>query len=291
MTPSPGTVLASKYRIDRVIGEGGTGIVLGATDLERQEKVAIKVLRTALASDEIRLRFQREARAIASLKSDHVVVVLDVGTLDDGAPYMVLEHLEGGDLAAVLRDEGKLPLEIAVDCMVQVCEALREAHSKGIVHRDLKPANLLFVRRPDGTAHVKVVDFGISKILDHKLVADDGPREVTLASTVLGSPRYMAPEQLRSSKDVDGRADLWSVGAVLFQLVSGRPPFDAETSVLATVKVLTEEPPPLGEIAPGVPGGLEAVVSRCLSKDPARRYQTARELRDALRPFASTRPT
>jgi serine/threonine protein kinase len=284
-----GDVLLKKYRVERLIGEGGTGIVVSATHVQLQQRVAIKFLRRALESDELRTRFDREARATGKIESEHVVLVLDTGTLDDGAPYMVMEHLEGRDLAHVLKEDGPLPVEKAVDCMLQVCEALEQAHAIGIVHRDLKPANLFLVRRDDGDVHVKVVDFGISKILDRKLIADDQPHDVTSSFTVLGSPRYMAPEQVKSSKDVDGRADLWSVGAVLFQLVTGRHAFEAENNVQASLAVLTAEPQSLCALAPHAPRDLEAVVNRCLTKDIAQRFQSAAELAEALRPFASDR--
>jgi eukaryotic-like serine/threonine-protein kinase len=283
---SVGTVLAKKYRVERLIGEGGTGLVVGATHLQLEQKVAIKVLRTALASDEIRLRFEREARAIAQISSEHVVLVLDVGTLDDGSPFMVMEHLEGKDLARMLKESGPLSVEDAVDCMLQVCEALEEAHANGIVHRDLKPANLFVTRRDDGAPHIKVVDFGISKILDSKV---RGGNEVTSAFAVLGSPRYMAPEQVRNSKEVDGRADLWSVGTVLFQLITGKHAFDAESNVAASLKVLTAEPAKLRDYAPKAPPALELVVSRCLEKDVENRWSSAGELARALEPFASDR--
>jgi serine/threonine-protein kinase len=285
-----GDVLLRKYRVERLIGEGGTGIVVAATHLQLEQRVALKFLRRALDSDELRTRFEREARAIGRIESDHVVLVLDAGALDDGAPYMVMEYLDGRDLARVLKEDGPLPVEQAVDCMLQVCEALRKAHAAGIVHRDLKPANLFLTRRVDDDGvHVKVVDFGISKILDRRLTDDGKPHEVTSAFDVLGSPRYMAPEQIRSSRDVDGRADLWSVGAVLFQLVTGRHAFDAEGNVHATVAVLSGEPQRLCALAPHAPRELEAVVARCLEKDVTRRFQSAIELADALRPFASDR--
>jgi serine/threonine-protein kinase len=282
-----GDVLAKKYRLERLVGEGGTGVVVAARHLQLERDVAIKFLRTALASDEIRLRFEREARAIGQIESEHVVLLLDVGTLDDGfSPYMVMEYLEGRDLARMLAEDGPFAVEAAVDCMLQVCEALDGAHAHGIVHRDLKPANLFLTHRDDGSPHVKVVDFGISKIIDPKII-DGGPRDVTSAFTVLGSPRYMAPEQLRDSKDVDGRADLWSLGAVLFQLLTGKHAFDAATNVHASLAVLTREAPPVRSLAPHVPPKLEAVIRRCLTKDRAGRFQTAAELADALRPFAS----
>ncbi len=282
-----GDVLAKKYRLERLVGEGGTGVVVAARHLQLERNVAIKFLRAALASDEIRMRFEREARAIGQIESEHVVLVLDVGALDDGdAPYMVMEYLEGRDLAKILKEDGPLSIEDAVDCMLQVCEALEGAHQQGIVHRDLKPANLFLTRREDGGPHIKVVDFGISKMLDPKMI-DRGPKEMTNAFTVLGSPRYMAPEQLRNSKDVDGRADLWSLGAVLFQLLSGKPAFDAEDNINVSLAVLTKEPQRLRDLAPHVPPALEAVVAKCLQKDRARRYQSAAALAEALAPFAS----
>ena len=282
-----GDVLAKKYRLERLVGEGGTGVVVAARHLQLERVVAIKFLRTALASDEIRTRFEREARAIAKIESEHVVLVLEVGTLDDGlSPYMVMEYLEGRDLARILKEDGPLSVEDAVDCMMQVCEALAGAHAHGIIHRDLKPANLFLTRRDDGGPHLKVVDFGISKILDPKLL-DIGPKEMTSAFTVLGSPRYMAPEQLRNSKDVDGRADLWSLGTVLFQLLTGRYAFHADNNVHASLAVLSEEAPLVRSLAPHVPAELEAVVTKCLTKDRNGRFQTAEELADALRPFAS----
>ncbi len=285
-----GDVLAKKYRLERLVGEGGTGVVVAALHLQLERLVAIKFLRTALASDEIRTRFEREARAIGQIESEHVVLVLDVGALDDFSPYMVMEYLEGRDLAKILKEDGPLTIEDAVDCMLQVCAALEEAHAHGIIHRDLKPANLFLTRREDGGPHIKVVDFGISKILDPKLLqGDSGPKEMTKAFTVLGSPRYMAPEQLRNSKDVDGRADLWSIGAVMFQLVTGKYAFDADNNIHASLAVLTKEAPLLRQLAPHAPPELEAIVNKCLSKDRNGRFQSATELADALRPLASAR--
>lgn len=287
---SAGTVLLKKYRVEKLIGEGGTGVVVAATHVQLERRVAIKFLRQALADDELKTRFDREARAIGRIESDHVVMVLDHGALEDNSPYMVMEHLEGRDLARVLKEDGALPVEQAVDCMLQVCEALAEAHANGIVHRDLKPANLFLTRQDDDHVHIKVVDFGISKILDKKLLENEGkPQEVTSAFTVLGSPRWMAPEQIRNSKDVDHRADLWSVGAVLFQLLTAKHAFEAEGNVQASLAVLTGEPRSLIALAPHVPVDLEKVILKCLTKEVSERYQTANELAEALRPFASDR--
>lgn len=285
-----GDILAKKYRVERLVAEGGTGVVVSAKHLQLDQRVAIKFLRTALASDEVRVRFEREARAISRIQSEHVVLVLDVGTLPDGEPFMVQEYLDGRDLARVLKEDGPLSVEDAVDCVLQICEALSEAHAAGIVHRDLKPANLFLTLREDGGPHVKVVDFGISKILDKGILRDErGSREMTGAFEVLGSPRYMAPEQLRNSKDVDHRADLWSVGAVLFQLVTGQHAFEADSNVHASLVVMTGEPRRLCDLAPHAPKELEAIVARCLTKDVTERWQSAKELATALLPFASDR--
>lgn len=278
-----------KYRVEGLVGEGGTGIVLAATHVQLGQRVALKFLRRALASEDLRTRFSREARAMTLIESDHVVSVLDAGALDDGSPYIVLEHLEGRDLARVLKEDGPLPVEEAVDCVLHVCEALRHAHAAGIVHRDLKPANLLLTRQRDGAVHVKVVDFGISKFLDPNLTGEGNRHDVTAAHDVLGSPRFMAPEQLRSSRDVDGRADLWSVGAVLFQLITGKYAFEGVGNAQATIAVLTRDALRLSSLAPHVPPELDAIVARCLEKDLRRRFQTAEELAMALAPFASSR--
>jgi serine/threonine-protein kinase len=243
-------------------------------------------LRRALDTEELRTRFEREARATAQLSSPHVVRVLDAGAFADGSPYMVMEHLAGRDLARVLREDGRLSVTEAVDCMLQVCEVLREAHGRGVVHRDLKPANLILGRSARGGVDVKVLDFGISKIVASATDADNY-QDVTVPFTMLGSPRYMAPEQVRNSKDVDGRADLWSVGAVRFQLITGEHVFAAVGAVQASVAVLTAEPRDLQDFAPHAPLGLAEVVRRCLTKDVAERWQSAGDLIAALQPFGS----
>lgn len=295
-----GDVLAGAYLVDAILGEGVTGVVVSATHLPSSRKVAIKILRTALASQEIRLRFEREARALARIASDHVVLILEVRELSDGGTFMVMEHLDGRDLARVLREDGPMPASEAVDCMLQVCDALEAAHEASIVHRDLKPANLFMTRLDDGTPHMKVVDFGISKILHReappKAYPDDDDDEeeraraddMTGVGSVLGSPRYMAPEQLKSSRNVDGRADLWSVGCVLYQLLSGRHPFAAPSANESLVRIMYDPPDPLGT-AGGIPAALEGVVLKALAREADERFQTARDLAEALRPFASPR--
>jgi len=204
----PGDVLGGKFRIERVLGEGGMGIVCAATHLQLGQLVALKfMLPQAMAHAENIARFEREARNAVRLKSDHVAKVTDVGRLDDGAPYMVMEYLEGNDLDAVLAERGPLPIPVAVDFVLQACEAVAEAHSLGIVHRDLKPKNLFLATKHGGRSIVKVLDFGIAKQLG---VTED--MSLTRTTQVIGSPNYMSPEQLRASKDVDHRTDIWALG-------------------------------------------------------------------------------
>src|SRR5258706_2580107 len=202
-----GEILAGKYRVERVLGVGGMGVVVAATHIQLEERVAIKFLiKDALASGEAVARFAREARAAVKIKSEHVARVIDVGTLETGAPYMVMEYLEGGDLSQVLQSRGSLPMEEAVEYVLQACEAIAHAHVLGIVHRDLKPANLFLIRRPDGTNAIKVVDFGISKVMPGKGSSSDNA--MTRTRAVMGSPLYMSPEQMTSTRDVDGRTDI-----------------------------------------------------------------------------------
>src|SRR5687768_2291671 len=197
-----GDILVGKYRVERVLGLGGMGVVVAAQHLGLDQRVAIKFLfPEAFSHPEALLRFDREARAAAKIKSEHVARVTDVGTLENGAPYMVMEYLEGEDLAEYLRREGALRVEEAVQLVLQACEAIDEAHKLGIVHRDLKPANLFCIQKADGSRTIKVLDFGISK-LTHSVPATRG-MAMTGASAMMGSPLYMSPEQMRSPRTVD----------------------------------------------------------------------------------------
>jgi serine/threonine-protein kinase len=253
------------------------GVVVCATHLGLDERVAIKFLAEEHAErPEVVDRFLREAWAAAKIKSDYVVRVHDVATLDDGTPYIVMEHLSGEDLASCL-ERGPIPTGWAVDQLLQAAEALAEAHKLGIVHRDLKPGNLFLSRRTDGTARIKVLDFGISK------VKDGGG--ITMTNSVLGSPAYMAPEQIRSPKSVDARSDIWALGAVLFEMVTGVRAFDAETLPQAYIAVIQDEPRSFAEVAPTLPAALEAVIRRCLEKSPDGRFSDLAEMARALVPF------
>jgi len=283
--PSSGQVIAGKFIVEQVLGVGGMGVVVAAKHMQLGQKVAIKFLRKdAVKSQEAVNRFLREARSAVGLQSAHVVRVMDVGVLDDGMPYMVMEHLQGTDLNRVLEQRKTLPQEEAVDYVLQGMEAIAEAHALGIVHRDLKPANLFLTRSPDGSPLVKVLDFGISKAAD---TMGQQEQSLTATSAIMGSPLYMSPEQLRSSKNVDVRTDVWALGVILYELLAGQPPFVAETVTGLCAKIAADPATPLRAVNPGVSMGLEAVIMRCLEKDMARRFSTVADLALALHPLAS----
>jgi len=286
VTPAPGDVLAGKYRVERVLGVGGMGVVVAARHLQLDERVALKfLLPTACVDVEAVARFVREARAAAKIKNEHVARVTDVGQLENGFPYMVMEYLEGQDLASWLGQRGALPIEQAVDFVLQACEALAEAHSLSIVHRDLKPANLFCQQKPDGSVSIKVLDFGISKVLDASVSGSN----MTKTTAFLGSPLYMSPEQLQQSKGVDTRTDIWSLGIILYELVTGRAPFDANAVTELIIKIATEPAPMVRVIRGDAPPALEGVLQRCLQKDRNLRFQTVGELATALVGLASAR--
>jgi serine/threonine-protein kinase len=283
-----GDILAGKYRVERVLGVGGMGVVVAAHHMQLDEKVALKfLLPEALGHPEAVARFAREARAAAKIKSEHVARVSDVGTLPNGSPYMVMEYLEGGDLAGWIRQRGALPVEQAIEFVLQACVAVADAHALGIVHRDLKPANLFCIRRSDGQLTIKVLDFGISKMNDNNGLGGSG--SVTRTSALMGSPLYMSPEQMRSSKDVDAQTDIWALGIILFELITGRPAFIAESVTELAIKVASEPTPALHSLRAEVHPGVEAIVSRCLEKDRRKRFANVAELAVALLPFAPKR--
>jgi len=278
-----GQILAGKFRIERVLGRGGMGIVVAATHLQLDERVALKfLLPEALINPEAVERFAREARAAVKIKSEHVARVSDVGTLESGSPYMVMEYLHGEDLAGWVRRNGAMPMADAIEFLLQACEAIAEAHALGIVHRDLKPANLFVTRRVDGSVCIKVLDFGISKVTVPGAAPEFG---MTKTSTVMGSPLYMSPEQMSSSRDVDLRTDIWALGVILYESLTGRVPFEAETMPQLCGMILQEPPRPIHELRPDLPQGLQHAVLRCLEKNRERRFNNVAELAHALAPF------
>jgi serine/threonine-protein kinase len=278
-----GHVVADRYRIERKLGTGAMGVVYLATQLDLRRKVALKLmLPEARARADADLRFLREAQAAAVLESEHAVQILDTGRLPTGEPYLVMEYLEGEDLAALLARSGRLPIGDACWYVAQACQAIAEAHARGIVHRDLKPSNLFLARRFDGSPRVVVLDFGISKALDPD--AAGAALDLT-GGSFLGSPVYMSPEQVRGSRDVGPQTDVWSLGLVLQELLTGKRVFDAPTLTALSAMIACDAPPSLRALRPETPPELEAIVARCLDKDPARRFPTVAELARALEPF------
>jgi serine/threonine-protein kinase len=281
----PGQILAGKYRADRVIGSGAMGVLVGARHLSLDQTVAIKVMRqVAETNDEARQRFLREAKATAKVKSPHVARIFDVGQLETGELYIAMEFLDGVDLGRLLHEGGALSVVDAVSYIHQGLAGLGDAHDQGIVHRDLKPENLFRTRSRDGAPLIKVLDFGLSKL------EGGGEGSLTKTAAVFGTPLYISPEQLRDSKHVDQRTDVWAMGVILYTLLAGKNPFSADHIARVLIKVARTEPPPLDTVRPDVPAELARVIGWSMSKDPARRLPTARDFALALEPWVA-RPT
>lgn len=279
-----GELLDGKYRVDRVIGVGGMGVVVAASHVQLQSQVAIKfLLPEVISNPQIVERFLREARAAVRIQSEHVARVSDVGTLANGAPYMVMEYLEGQDLADALAKGGPMPVAQTVGYLLQACEAIAEAHALGIVHRDLKPANLFLASRARREPIVKVLDFGISKTVDAESLG------LTKTSAIMGSPYYMSPEQMKSARDADARSDIWALGIILYELLTGVPPFQGQTITEIVVSVTQGHVPKIRDLRPDVPVGIGEVIERCLKRDPQQRYADILQLARALVPFGPAR--
>jgi eukaryotic-like serine/threonine-protein kinase len=282
--PSPGSELVGRYRVIRTMSAGGMGTVVEALHLQLAQRVAIKFLLPDLCSQRDAVtRFLREARSTVQIESEHVARVTDVGTSEDGVPFLVMEYLEGLDLSDVLESEKRLPIAQAVSMVAQACDAIAEAHSLGIIHRDLKPSNLFWTLRRDGSRILKVLDFGISKAITEMSV---GGAFSTGTATVMGSPHYMSPEQVRSFKHVDPRADIWSLGVILHELLAGETPFKGESLPGVLASIVADPPASLRLARSDVPLGLEAIVTRCLQKERSQRYPSVPELARALSTFA-----
>jgi serine/threonine-protein kinase len=283
--PRVGQLLHGRYRVARKMGEGGMGAVYQAEHVLIGRRVAIKTLHPQFATNpELVERFHREANSAASIGNEHIIEVTDFGFFDDdGAPYLVMEYLEGRELGDLLDNEGALPLARLTHIMLQVCDALSAAHSRGIVHRDIKPENIFLVRRGGDADFVKVLDFGISKVSG----PDDELRgSLTRTGVALGTPYYMPPEQAQGVRDIDQRADVYALGIILYRALAGRLPFDAETYAALMVKILTERPPLPRSFRADIPPELEQIALKAMAKNRDERFQSVEELAQALLPFS-----
>jgi len=286
---APGEVVGGRYRIERIVAEGGMGIIVAAHHLELEEQVAIKFLKEEFASQpEIVGRFAREAKAAARIKCEYTPTVFDVGISQERGPYIVMEYLEGEDLELVLDTSGRLPFTRAAELIMQAGEAIAVAHANGVIHRDIKPANLFLVKGDQSMPVVKVLDFGVSKTALSGNVFG-GAISLVKTQSLVGSPVYMSPEQIRGKEDVHYTADVWSLGAVLYELVTGVTAFTGSSITELCASVLESDPPPVTDRAPDIPAGLAETIMRCLEKNPKRRVQSAAELVVALAPYAPKR--
>jgi eukaryotic-like serine/threonine-protein kinase len=284
---APGVVIGSRYVLTRPLAKGGMGSVWIARHRELDVDVTVKfMMPTLVNSAELRGRFEREAKVAARLRSQYVVQVLDFG-IDDEMPYIAMELLQGESLADRLKREPRLPLLVAARILTQICKALRTAHEAGLVHRDLKPGNI-FLALKDGEEVVKVLDFGIVK--DTAKNDADEQAGATETGVMMGSVHYMSPEQIRSSRQVDHRSDLWSVAVILYKMLTGNAPFPGTNQGDVMVRVCTDSCPPPSAVVPGLPPAIDTFFARALTRDPAGRFQSAQEMADVLVAAANMDP-
>ncbi|UQA61226.1 serine/threonine-protein kinase [Polyangium aurulentum] len=275
-----GQIYGGKYRLLRLLGTGGMGAVYEGENVEQKRRVAIKTLHKELAAHHETLkRFEREAEAASRIGSNHIARVIELGQLPDGARFMVMELLEGVTLRQRMRERGRLMCEEAVRLVCQILAGLSAAHAAGIVHRDLKPANIFLLRGADGLDFVKILDFGVSKLSDHQ----NQSMALTSTGMVVGTPHYMAPEQAKGSRDVDGRADLYATGVILYECLAGQVPFHASSFNELIFKIVLQPAPPVETLAPEVDPELATILAKVMAKEPVARYQSAQELHQALR--------
>jgi serine/threonine protein kinase len=283
MADLSGTILDGKYELSRLIGEGGMGTVYEATHRLIGRRLAVKFLHTQyVASEEVVTRFQREAQAAAAIGHENIIEVTDMGQAPDGAPYIVMEFLDGSDIKRVLADEGAISPPRAAHVMVQALSALQAAHDAGIIHRDLKPENIYLVNKPDRPYYVKLLDFGISKF---RSLEAEGSKGLTQTGTVLGTPYYMSPEQARGDQDISVKSDVYAMGVILYQMLTGTLPFDAPNYNALLIKILTEDPPPPEAINPDIPPELADAIKIAMARSPRDRFKNCIEFRKRLLPF------
>jgi serine/threonine-protein kinase len=275
----PGTVLAGRYRVERTVGQGSMGIVVEATDLTLQMRVALKVMSPERANnEEARKRFVREAQAVLKLTNEHVTRMYEVGSLADGVPFLVMEYLVGNTLEHLLfSSNGPLPVDVVLDWSLQALEGLAEAHRLGFVHRDVKPENLFLHEPPGQPPIVKVLDFGAVKELMSKMT------KLTRTGSTMGSPAYMPPEQVRAEENIDQRADVWAMGVTMYELLTGKLPFGGESVPQTLAAILRDEHIPLRVHRPDAPVELEALIACAFEKDRQRRYPSCGEMLEALK--------
>ncbi len=279
-----GTTIDGRYRIERQLGAGAMGSVFLAEHTSTGRKVAVKVIGGELARPDLVARFQREAKAAGAIDTQYITQVLDSG-VDPATnmPYLAMEALSGEDLQQAIKRLGPLPVDVTLRIIAQACLGLQKAHEVGVVHRDIKPANLFLARRDGGERMVKLLDFGVAKVkMDHAQDAENAA--LTKTGSILGSPLFMSPEQARGSKDIDHRADIWSIGVVMYQALTGRSPFQHCTALGELILAInSQEPPPVQQFAPWIPPEVAAIVHATLRRDPAERFQSAGDMYNAIR--------